>query len=108
MPSSSPSPGHLNSNSQGDGGLQMTAQELGTFARFGSNAIVCVIENNGYLVERYLSPIAHSCESGPLLVWGGVVLGGLRGERVGIGAAGVSTPASTCSETTGLQSRATQ
>ena len=47
---------------QGDGGLQMTAQELGTFARFGSDAIVILVNNDGYLVERYLSPIPHSSE----------------------------------------------
>jgi TPP-dependent 2-oxoacid decarboxylase len=45
---------------QGDGGLQMTAQDIGTFARFGSTAVVVLINNDGYLVERYLSPIAHS------------------------------------------------
>jgi len=40
----------------------MTAQEIGTFARFGSSAVVIVINNDGYLIERVLSPITHSCE----------------------------------------------
>lgn len=57
---------HLLLRAQGDGGLQMTAQELGSFVRFGSTAVLLLINNNGYLVERYLSPIAHSCECGVL------------------------------------------
>jgi TPP-dependent 2-oxoacid decarboxylase len=40
----------------------MTAQEIGTFSRFGSNAVVVVVNNDGYVVERYLSPIIHACE----------------------------------------------
>ncbi|KAI8473166.1 MAG: thiamine diphosphate-binding protein [Monoraphidium minutum] len=44
----------------GDGGLQMTAQEIGTYARFGSTAIVVVVNNDGYLIERTLSPIVHA------------------------------------------------
>lgn len=52
--------GHRTIIFQGDGGLQMTANDLGSFVRFGSNAIVIVINNSGYLVERVLSPIAHS------------------------------------------------
>ena len=61
---------------QGDGGLQMTAQELGTFARFGSDAIVILVNNDGYLVERYLSPIPHSSEGRRSLVYGFVRLPG--------------------------------
>lgn len=49
---------------QGDGGLHMTAGEIATFARYGSNAIIICVNNNGYLIERYLSPIP---ESGGLL-----------------------------------------
>ncbi|GBF93529.1 pyruvate decarboxylase-like [Raphidocelis subcapitata] len=44
----------------GDGGLQMTANDLGTFPRFGSNAIVVCINNDGYLIERVLSPFPNS------------------------------------------------
>jgi len=40
----------------------MTAQEIGTFVRFGSNAICVLINNDGYGVERYISPNAHACE----------------------------------------------
>ncbi|WIA38705.1 hypothetical protein OEZ86_002005 [Tetradesmus obliquus] len=45
---------------QGDGGLQMTAGEIGNYARCGSNAIIILVNNNGYLIERYLSPIPDS------------------------------------------------
>jgi TPP-dependent 2-oxoacid decarboxylase len=45
---------------QGDGGLQMTAGEIGNYARSGSNAIIILVDNNGYLIERYLSPIPDS------------------------------------------------
>jgi TPP-dependent 2-oxoacid decarboxylase len=44
----------------GDGGFQMTASELGNYAKFGSNAIMILVNNDGYLIERYVSPIPHS------------------------------------------------
>lgn len=47
---------------QGDGGFQMTAQDAAAFARWGSNAIVILVNNDGYLIERYLSPIPRACE----------------------------------------------
>jgi TPP-dependent 2-oxoacid decarboxylase len=36
----------------GDGSLQLTAQELGTFERAGAAPIIVVVNNNGYTVER--------------------------------------------------------
>ncbi|WP_043269018.1 thiamine pyrophosphate-binding protein [Streptomyces sp. CT34] len=36
----------------GDGSLQLTAQELGTMARYGLSPVVVVINNAGYTVER--------------------------------------------------------
>ncbi|MEU5303473.1 alpha-keto acid decarboxylase family protein [Streptomyces noursei] len=36
----------------GDGSLQLTAQELGTLARYGLSPVVVVINNDGYTVER--------------------------------------------------------
>jgi indolepyruvate decarboxylase len=36
----------------GDGSFQLTAQELGTFARHNLNPVIVVINNNGYTVER--------------------------------------------------------
>jgi pyruvate decarboxylase len=39
----------------GDGALQMTANELGNYARYKSNAVMIILNNDGYLVERYIS-----------------------------------------------------
>lgn len=36
----------------GDGSLQLTAQEFGTFQRAGATPIIIVVNNNGYTVER--------------------------------------------------------
>jgi indolepyruvate decarboxylase len=38
----------------GDGAFQMTGIELATAARFGCNPIVIVLNNSGYLTERYI------------------------------------------------------
>jgi TPP-dependent 2-oxoacid decarboxylase len=38
----------------------MTASEVGNYAKFGSNAIMILVNNDGYLIERYVSPIPHS------------------------------------------------
>lgn len=38
----------------GDGAFQMTGMELGTTRRFGLNPIVIVLNNKGYLTERFL------------------------------------------------------
>lgn len=38
----------------GDGSHQLTAQEIGQFARLGLKPIVFVLNNNGYLIERLL------------------------------------------------------
>lgn len=39
----------------GDGSHQLTAQEVGTMARYGANAIIVVNNNDGYTIERYLA-----------------------------------------------------
>eukprot|EP00775_Hariotina_reticulata_P008717 gene8717-8898_t len=44
----------------GDGGLQMTAAEIGNYVKCGSNAIWVCVNNDGYLIERYLSPIPEA------------------------------------------------
>jgi TPP-dependent 2-oxoacid decarboxylase len=44
----------------------MTAGEIGNYARSGSNAIIILVNNNGYLIERYLSPIPDSGEAAAL------------------------------------------
>jgi indolepyruvate decarboxylase len=36
----------------GDGSAQLTAQELSVIARYGLNAVVVVVDNDGYTVER--------------------------------------------------------
>lgn len=36
----------------GEGSLQMTAQEIGTYIRYGFKPIIFVINNNGYAIER--------------------------------------------------------
>jgi len=38
----------------GDGSHQLTAQEIGQFARFGLKPVVFVLNNSGYLIERLL------------------------------------------------------
>ena len=38
----------------GDGAFQMTGLELSTIARYGLNPIVLVLNNHGYLTERYI------------------------------------------------------
>jgi indolepyruvate decarboxylase len=38
----------------GEGALQMTAQEVSQFHRFGLKPIIFVLNNNGYLIERLL------------------------------------------------------
>lgn len=40
----------------GDGSLQLTAQELGTFSRVGAAPIVIVVNNGGYTIERAIHP----------------------------------------------------
>ncbi|NUU22305.1 MAG: alpha-keto acid decarboxylase family protein [Streptomycetaceae bacterium] len=40
----------------GDGSLQLTAQELGTFARAGACPVVIVVNNGGYAIERAIHP----------------------------------------------------
>ena len=37
----------------GDGAHQLTAQEIGQFYKFGLKPIFIVVNNDGYLVERY-------------------------------------------------------
>jgi indolepyruvate decarboxylase len=47
----------------GDGSHQLTAQEIGQFARLGLRPVVFVLNNNGYLIERLLCkdpPIAYN------------------------------------------------
>lgn len=39
----------------GEGALQMTVQEIGTFMRFGFKPIIFVINNNGYSIERAIN-----------------------------------------------------
>lgn len=39
----------------GDGSLQMTAQEIGSYIRFGFTPIIFVINNNGYSIERAIN-----------------------------------------------------
>ncbi|MDH3509754.1 MAG: thiamine pyrophosphate-binding protein [Gammaproteobacteria bacterium] len=39
---------------EGDGSLQMTAQELATLIRYGKNCIIFVVNNRGYTVERII------------------------------------------------------
>lgn len=39
----------------GEGSHQMTANELGTFARYGLTPAIFVVNNDGYLIERMLS-----------------------------------------------------
>ena len=46
----------------GDGGLQMTASEIGNYSKYGSNAIMIVVNNDGYLLERYISPYPEASE----------------------------------------------
>lgn len=40
----------------GDGSLQLTAQEIGTFARAGAAPVVVVVNNGGYTIERAIHP----------------------------------------------------
>ncbi|MCF2528722.1 alpha-keto acid decarboxylase family protein [Yinghuangia soli] len=40
----------------GDGSLQLTAQEIGTFARTGSTPVILVVNNGGYSIERAIHP----------------------------------------------------
>ena len=44
----------------GDGSLQMTVQEIGSYMRFGFKPIIFVINNNGYAIERAI----HGPEQG--------------------------------------------
>ncbi len=44
----------------GEGSLQMTVQEIGTYLRYGFNPIIFVINNNGYAIERAI----HGPEQG--------------------------------------------
>jgi TPP-dependent 2-oxoacid decarboxylase len=39
----------------GDGAFQMTAQELGTFARHGVTPVILLLNNHGYTVERAIN-----------------------------------------------------
>jgi pyruvate decarboxylase len=39
----------------GDGSLQMTVQEIGTYVRFGFKPIIFVINNDGYSIERAIN-----------------------------------------------------
>ncbi|KAG9248442.1 pyruvate decarboxylase [Calycina marina] len=39
----------------GEGSLQMTVQELGSYIRFGFHPIIFVINNNGYSIERAIN-----------------------------------------------------
>ncbi|KAE8448867.1 hypothetical protein EG329_008869 [Mollisiaceae sp. DMI_Dod_QoI] len=39
----------------GEGSLQMTVQEIGTYIRFGFKPIIFVINNNGYSIERAIN-----------------------------------------------------
>ncbi|KAG0651248.1 Pyruvate decarboxylase [Hyphodiscus hymeniophilus] len=39
----------------GEGSLQMTAQEIGSYIRFGFTPIIFVINNNGYSIERAIN-----------------------------------------------------
>ena len=39
----------------GDGSLQMTVQEIGSYVRFGLKPIVFVINNDGYSIERAIN-----------------------------------------------------
>ncbi|TVY86691.1 Pyruvate decarboxylase [Lachnellula willkommii] len=36
----------------GDGSLQMTVQEIGSYIRFGSTPVIFVVSNDGYAIER--------------------------------------------------------
>lgn len=38
----------------------MTAGEVGNYAKVCSNAIMVLVNNDGYLIERYISPISES------------------------------------------------
>jgi pyruvate decarboxylase len=44
----------------GDGSLQMTVQEIGSYIRFGFSPIIFVINNDGYAIERAI----HGPEQG--------------------------------------------
>jgi pyruvate decarboxylase len=39
----------------GEGSLQMTVQEIGSYIRFGFKPIIFVINNNGYSIERAIN-----------------------------------------------------
>lgn len=39
----------------GEGSLQMTVQEVGSYIRFGFKPIIFVINNNGYSIERAIN-----------------------------------------------------
>jgi len=39
----------------GEGSLQMTVQEIGSYIRFGFTPIIFVINNNGYSIERAIN-----------------------------------------------------
>lgn len=41
----------------------MTAGEVGNYAKVCSNAIMVLVNNDGYLIERYISPISESGEN---------------------------------------------
>ncbi|WP_211221361.1 thiamine pyrophosphate-dependent enzyme [Ktedonobacter racemifer] len=48
------SPQHRTVLITGEGSHQLTAQEVGQFARYGLKPIIFVLNNHGYLIERLL------------------------------------------------------
>ena len=55
----------------GEGAHQLTAQEIGQFYKFGLKPVFIVINNDGYLVERYTckDPEGHQWSFGSYDPW---------------------------------------
>lgn len=68
----------------GDGAAQMTVQELSTLAARGSNAIVIVINNSGYTIERALQSPGAGYNDIAAWSWGNVLTAMAPGRNVAV------------------------
>jgi indolepyruvate decarboxylase len=84
----------------GDGAAQMTIQELSTVARLGLDAVVLVVDNDGYTVERAIhgpdepyNDIARWDWTALPAAFGGAAATAVRVETVGALRAALAAPA---------------
>ncbi|MGW7551537.1 alpha-keto acid decarboxylase family protein [Streptomyces rimosus] len=75
----------------GDGSLQLTAQELGTMARYGAAPVIVVVNNDGYTVERAIHGATASYND--IAAWDYTALPAAFGAGPGTVAVRVTTPA---------------